>query len=82
MRRVATEHCDTGAKLGPAKGNHMLSIDRNISKGIPSVTNLGSIIPNMAGNDLTLMSGGVHQNPLDEIVSILISCDFLLVSIP
>jgi hypothetical protein len=34
----------------------------------------------MTGNDFTLMSGGVHQNPLNQIVAILISSNCLPVS--
>lgn len=34
----------------------------------------------MTGNDLTLVSSGVHQNPLNQIVPILISCDYFSVS--
>lgn len=72
MRRVATEHCDTGAKLGAAKRDHVLS-DR-LSVKIPH-SKQGTIkpIPNMTGNQLTLVRRGVHEDPLDQVVAILIS---------
>jgi hypothetical protein len=38
--------------------------------------NLKDVVPNMGRDQLPLMRCGIHENPLDEIVSILIASDY------
>jgi hypothetical protein len=38
--------------------------------------NLRDAVPNMGRDQLPLMRCGIHENPLDEIVSILITRDY------
>lgn len=75
MGRVATEHRDTGPKLRSAERNHVFPMHKKVSNIIPSRTNSKCPIPDMVGNDFTVVSGGIHQNPLNEVVAILIPCD-------
>jgi hypothetical protein len=36
--------------------------------------NRQGVVPNVTGHELSLMRRGIHQNPLDEIVTVLITC--------
>lgn len=74
MGWVAAKHRDSGAELGASEGDHMLPVQM---RNIQSRTNEEDLqhLPNVTGHKLTLVRRGVHQDPLNQIVAILISRD-------
>lgn len=74
MRGVAAKHCDSRAKLGASQGDHMLPVEVRNSKNRTSHNQEDmQHLPNMTGHKLTLVRRSIHQDPLNEIVAILIS---------
>lgn len=67
---VAAQHGHPRSELRPTQGDHVLSVESWSARCSP-MKNEG--VPDMARDQLALMGGSVHQNPLDQVISILIS---------
>jgi hypothetical protein len=72
MGRVAAKHRNPGAEFGTSEGNHMLPVWMRSRQTCTHKSNIQGL-PNMAGHKLTVVSCSIQQDPLDQIVAILIS---------
>ena len=69
--RVAAQHRDARTKLGTTEGNHVFAgpiskLDNFDEKDL-------IYLPNMARNKFSVVRSGVHQNPLNQVVPVLIT---------
>ena len=70
--RIAAEHGNTRTELGATKRNHVLA-GWDISR---CDNRQGEYSPDMVGDLLTLVMVSVHENPLDQVIAILIARDY------
>lgn len=77
MGRIAAEHRHTGSEFGSAEGNHVLPVKKRVRTRDLKLEKLTWIVhqPDVTGDELTLVRRGIHQNPLYQVVAILITCD-------
>jgi hypothetical protein len=70
--RVTAEHCHTRAELGATQRYHVFSARCAVSGTSRMCMMIQNALPDMAAHQVALMGCSIDQNPLNQIVTILI----------
>lgn len=74
VRRVAAEHSNSRAKLGTAQRDHMLAAGQ--SELFSLYLRVAYFLPYMRCHNVTMIRIGMGQDILNEIIAVLIACDY------
>ena len=78
---IAAEHAHTRAKLGATERDHVFAVDVSLVDSSPGLSRQLSgrsqdPLPNVRSHNLTMLSIGMSEDVLDEVVAVLVARDW------